>query len=256
MKKIFLISIAAVFMITLGSGLALATTQTYADNTLVQASGSGSGYTGGAWYDIIGDQHYDIIQTSVTWSGSDVTLAISTKNNGTPEGSDHIADVAIDLDRDGVFESGIVLKAHDSLTAGTVYTLSTATANTDLWKITDNYPGGVYSTNYDRNNSTTIHDPAKIPVYLKNITYDSTFAGSVSWTQPSDYLVTITLTGINTSGDWDHFDFLWGSETCGNDTQFDHANVPLPPSMLLLGTGLLGLVGLRARKIKDGPAMG
>ena len=232
-------------------GLALATSTTFLDQTLIQQSNTGQ------WLDIAGDaNHYDIKQTSVTWSGSDVTIKIHTNDPGTPAFSgDYIADFGIDKNRDGVWESGIVLKAHDSFTAGTVYTLASASDNSH-WYVTNDPPFnyGGYGAKYDRNNDPNpvgSHSPADVPVLLRSGSY-STFAGSVSWGSDPDliaaYLVTIALTGINTDGSWNNFDFLWGSETCANDTQFGHANVPLPGALLLLGAGMVRLLAYGRRK--------
>lgn len=50
------------------------------------------------------------------------------------------------------------------------------------------------------------------------------------------------------------FSFLYASATCGNSviigSKGSYAPVPIPPSVLLLGTGLIGLVGLRWRQRK------
>ena len=48
------------------------------------------------------------------------------------------------------------------------------------------------------------------------------------------------------------FDILWGTAQCANGPiQANFSNVvPIPPSALLLGTGILGLVGLRWRRQK------
>jgi hypothetical protein len=61
--------------------------------------------------------------------------------------------------------------------------------------------------------------------------------------------VTVDLSNILGSGPWS---FIWGTATCGNGvfTNGFDVGVPLPPSALLLGSGLLGLVGLGWRRRK------
>jgi hypothetical protein len=71
----------------------------------------------------------------------------------------------------------------------------------------------------------------------------------VTWgTSGSLNTVTMDLeTLLSGSTTWS---FLWGTGTCGNGTFTGTTDpmVPLPPSALLLGTGLLGLVGLGWRR--------
>ncbi len=103
--------------------------------------------------------------------------------------------------------------------------------------------GGFFTTNFN-----AIGPPSfEIPVQASAGT--STGNANVTWTNVgaplpgplfSFALDLDEITGLNPNA----FNFLWGTATCGNDVI-----IPLPPTLLLLGSGLLGL-GVMRRRMK------
>jgi hypothetical protein len=57
-----------------------------------------------------------------------------------------------------------------------------------------------------------------------------------------DYLITINFAPAPGG----EYDYLWGTARCANDVVYSAA--PIPGSLVLLGSGILGLVGIGLRK--------
>ncbi len=90
------------------------------------------------------------------------------------------------------------------------------------------------------------------PVETNMVDYDVAFLGNLSWVvnDPTlnfnnnipDYLITITFPGIMALGNWE---YLWATARCSNDVIII---TPLPGTVVLLGSALLGLVGVGLRR--------
>lgn len=194
--------------------------------------------SGGGWKDVIGDEtDFATPSGSVTWGSSgDVTFQIYSNYPQSGIAPAGVGVLALDLDHNGTFEKGVVMAGTD---AGKVYDVtswlySTGTAfNNGSW-----YYGGRFNE----------ANPQPIPVAISAGTFTGQ-TGAVTWADISgtnpNYLVTLLLSGFNTGGAYNDFKWDWSAATCGNSNIGGHAQVPIPPSALLLGTGLLGLIGLR-----------
>ena len=66
---------------------------------------------------------------------------------------------------------------------------------------------------------------------------------------PTD-IVTVTLSNVNTNGEWNDLRIFWATGWCANDTVEGYAVVPIPAAlpMLLAAIGGLGLAGWRQRR--------
>ncbi|GAB4272931.1 MAG: hypothetical protein Kow0092_28150 [Deferrisomatales bacterium] len=269
MKRTLAICGAGALALVLAGG-ALAQTMTIPDTTLIQRWRAGVPDPGGTppegWFDVVGFEHtFQTERLEVSWQGADVILSFFTNFPRTGAVFGHpavapgeplfrVADAAVDLDRDGTWEVGIALSDHagpapaqpgsfyqdppgtalpaDAFTEGGVYAVTAWFSANDLH---DNHVNQSIGGRYD------VDDPKIPPVWMR--LGSEIGQASIVWTDidSPDHRVDITLAGVNADGSWNQFDLLWGSSTCANDVVTGPAVVPVPPTVWLLGTGLLGV---------------
>ncbi len=241
-KTIFLI-LALLIGLSLGASGALADSF-IVNNTLVSRSDNPTVFANdGRVNPIQNAGTYDFNTYGATWNSGTNTLRIYTNwtnlNDGPPPFDNFVttADLFLDTNHDGKYDTSVGLGL---ARLGNIYT----GAVTDSW-VNGGYVGGY--------NITSAANPVshRVGVTMANDTgNDTTVTWSAlgSYSTPvgnSHYYVDVYL-GNLVSG---NFTFLWASGTCANGPM--EAQVPIPPTALLLGTGLLGLVGLGWRRRKS-----
>lgn len=231
MKKT--VSVALAWFFLLGIAVSGALAYNFNDVTKVQEWNAGAVYGSGAWKDVIGDAN--LFNTfGANLSGSTFTIFTNWNPNKdlSIDAAVVTADLFINIGCDSTLDYAIQL---DTLTGtGKVYANPTYKTSDDIFKTKTSL---IYGGKYDQTS------PKLVPVQA---TSSDTGTTSVVWTLGSDGLnnqVAIDLSGLSLSEPWC---FVWGTATCANDGFSD--KVPLPPSVLLMGSGLLGLGLLRFRR--------
>jgi len=272
MRKLRILALTLALLV--GAGSAGADIISFGNNTYVQAYrynsvsyqtdlGTPASYSNPPWWDRIGKE-VDFETYGGNFDTDTKILTINTNWGGATPGNNYTvlnaiaADLFVDTDGNGSFDKAIALsskKYNDPTTNSgryqNIYVVgdsSTYHTSQDVFGGNGVFGGAYYGGRYNINN------PTPVPVWANSTTALGTAA--VSWTSGSDpQSVTVDLSGILPSNIGDHsFSILWATGTCANDTAeatFGYHAVPLPPSVLLLAIGLLGLAGLRKRSRKS-----
>lgn len=239
MRKLFFLTASLVFGLSLCASGVWAALINIPDVTLVQQWDDGSPSPGNVWQDVVGLSEFQTY--NATYDTTSHVLTIFTNwgetSSVTISGlTFRAADLFLSFHGNGNWDAAIPLRGTNK---GKVFYSPAIETSKDVVGTTAAIYGGEYTTNINLPGPPSFD----VPVLVTSAASSDTV--SVIWNSLSgnpDFSVAIDLDGVNTGGlDINSFFFLWGTSTCGNDVILG----PLPPSLLLLGSGLLGLVGWR-----------
>jgi len=234
MRKIIFLTLALLL------GLGLCVTGAWADiifndATLVTPF-NGLSATGGSPTDVIGDASRFNIYSAI-WNGATLTFF----TNWGPPNTNVLGATTADL---FITSFGNTWAIHMNTGGAAMGTFTANVYANPTFNTTQFYFGATGYTYAGLYNGTNL-----IPALATSTPTSST---SLIWTQlggDPNFSVAVNLASLFGSGfDPGSFSFVWAGATCGNDTI--SGAVPIPPTALLLGSGLLGLglLGLRRRK--------
>jgi len=255
MKRLFLMLLVVIMFIWSGSVLAY----TINDDPTVNKVGMGwtltDKYEPLGWSDAIGADNFDTTSIDVDLSGDILTITMHTRFDGAVDmkmcvlghcWSDTVyaADLGLDLDLDGTYEYGVKLThtgPDDTDYSAALYKGGTWESSYDVWEGNASF-NWVYGEFYpdDNNRNAWVKMDGGTP--KGDVTINITESGDLyAWTLEIDK----TLFGSDLG---DKMGIFWATGTCANDVVEGKAVVPIPPTILLLGSGLLGFILLNRRK--------
>jgi hypothetical protein len=200
--------------------------------------------------DRIGNWAFEIYGIDVLKTPTNLTISLYTNypQGGFTVGSwrTFAGDLAIDADNDGTFEYGFALTDHPvnptgvlnpmAVTAGSLYQV-------DSWYVSDDYAPSFGGYIYNKDQIVTIQDGSLVGTTI--------FWGWVGLPGGPDWRIDVNLDPSLFSGLGEEIGLYWASATCANDYVEGSVPVPEPTTMLLLGSGLLGLAVCLRKKIKN-----
>jgi hypothetical protein len=213
------------------------------------------------WTDIVANDpvNWDIKRVEVSWhlttpgdARETITMNIYT-NYPLYGGEAGTADVWLQNKSTGDVAGILLHDGSDKLVSGITWASSRTTTIPNQWS----YGNWIYAGEYAPQGAAA--NPGTLPLTLVQ-NYSNTL-GTVSVDQASNpdptdskYITTLVFPLNFLDSEWMNFDFTVMSGTCANEVVAGTAvpaHTPLPPSVLLLGSGLLGigLLGLRRHSI-------
>jgi hypothetical protein len=286
MRYLAVLALVGLIVLPINEALADPTTTWVIDDTTVVTARTDAN---GGWADIVGEAPFDIHSITVTYDAGTSILAFDLESNFNGDGVYALnnsglvvfrADLALDFDGNGTHEYGIVLMNHSTMaTSGSSYLPSGFNINDTggnpyvpgLYSVSDWYtsvdflgnygaPNSGYARWYDDAGSPGPTTARRIKVAINTGTPVSANFSGVTITEgpglpgdppgPPPYHLKFSIDlGVAGIGSGMPQGVLWGGTTCGNDTIEER--IPEPSSLLVLGLGLVGMLGIaRMRRRK------
>jgi hypothetical protein len=205
--------------------------------------------------DVLGDKDkFDIQKVVVGWNSSSTNVQIYLDYGASNLGQFYVGSDALNVGDlfftvNGTISYALVLKNHDGLTAGTIYSISNVAAATDTaWdELHSSNTSGYRPDEIVRLSGTNVSSYAtgSAPSVV-NTGNNGTDTG---FNPGATYLVSYSLSSDFIDSLGSNWGIHFAAATCGNDIiDGSHSSgVPEPLSMVLFGSGLLGLGLLRRR---------
>lgn len=220
------------------------------------------------WVDVIGDEDvFGVYGIDVKNSGLTMQFDLYTNFSGEHHFftqsdntlySYYMADFAIDADKDGFFELGVVLQDHDQMSIGekpTAENLDVGLYSVTSWDKSAHFfeetgastTGGIGYGEWWANDASTYGEPVVAVADATLLADLSVSRTTATGMQDPRYIYSFSFdtSHLNSTA----IDVFWGGATCANDAiAGGTAPVPEPATMLLFGTGLMGLIGTGRKK--------